>query len=78
MTTPRDQVLRTLTEAWLGLCRVAPEVRIFPLLELSGAPSRHLREVISELEADGYTAKIEPVNYEFQKGGNEMLRLTAA
>jgi hypothetical protein len=65
-------------QALRELCRVAPEVRIFPLLELSGAPSRHLREVISELEADGYTAKIEPVNYEFQKGGNEMLRLTAA
>ncbi len=28
MTTPRDQVLRTLTEAWLGLRRVAPEGEI--------------------------------------------------
>jgi hypothetical protein len=60
------------------LCRVAQEVRIFPLLELSGAPSRHLPEVINALEAGGCTAKIEPVNYEFQKGGNQMLRLVAA
>jgi len=28
MTTQRDQALRTLTEAWLGLRRVAPEGEI--------------------------------------------------
>jgi hypothetical protein len=60
------------------LCRVAQEVRIFPLLELSGATSRHLPEVINALKAGGCTVKIEPVNYEFQKGGNQMLRLVAA
>jgi ubiquinone/menaquinone biosynthesis C-methylase UbiE len=65
-------------EALRELCRVAQEVRIFPLLELSGAPSRHLPEVLSALEAGGYIVQIEPVNYEFQKGGNQMLRLVAA
>jgi hypothetical protein len=65
-------------QALRELCRVAQEVRIFPLLELSGAPSRHLPEVINALEAGGCTVQIESVNYEFQKGGNQMLRLVAA
>jgi SAM-dependent methyltransferase len=65
-------------QALRELCRVAQEVRIFPLLELSGAPSRHLPQVMNALEAGGCTVKIEPVNYEFQKGGNQMLRLVGA
>src|SRR3984957_7315589 len=65
-------------QALRELCRVAQEVRIFPLLELSGAPSRHLPEVIKALEEGGYTVQIAPVSYEFQKGGNQMLRLVAA
>jgi hypothetical protein len=65
-------------QALRELCRVAQEVRIFPLLELSGAPSRHLVQVINALQAGGCSAKIESVNYEFQKGGNQMLRLVAA
>lgn len=60
------------------LCRVAQEVRVFPLLELSGAPSRHLPEVINALEAGGCSVNVEPVNYEFRKGANQMLRLVAA
>jgi hypothetical protein len=65
-------------QALRELCRVAAEVRIFPLLELGGATSWHLPEVINALEAGGCSAKIEPVNYEFQKGGNQMLRLVGA
>jgi hypothetical protein len=65
-------------QALRELCRVAQEVRIFPLLELSGARSRHLPEVIEALETGGCTVQIEAVNYEFQKGGNQMLRLVAA
>jgi hypothetical protein len=61
--------------AALELCRVAPEVRIFPLLELGGALSRHLPAVTDALSAAGRTVSIEPVNYEFQKGGNKMLRV---
>ena len=57
------------------LCRVAQEVRIFPLLELGGALSRHLSAVTDALSAAGRTVSIEPVNYEFQKGGNKMLRV---
>jgi ubiquinone/menaquinone biosynthesis C-methylase UbiE len=65
-------------QALRELCRVAPEVRVFPLVELSGVTSRHLPEVISALEGGGCTVKIEVVRYEFQKGGNQMLRLIAA
>jgi hypothetical protein len=59
----------------IELCRVAREVRIFPLLELGANRSRHLDEVLELLAALGYAYGIEKVPYEFQKGGNEMLRV---
>jgi len=58
------------------LSRVASEVRIFPLLELGGAPSRHLQSVVDVLETNGLCAQIVPVEHEFQKGGNRMLVVT--
>jgi SAM-dependent methyltransferase len=57
------------------LCRVARQVRIFPLLELGAKISRHLRPVIAGLTAAGYAATIAPVSYEFQRGGNQMLKV---
>lgn len=60
------------------LCRVAPEVRIFPLVELNGAPSRHLQEVTAALSTGGCAVTIEPVTYEFQKGANQMMRVIAS
>lgn len=59
----------------LELCRVSSEVRIFPLLELGTIKSRHLDPVIRRLDKDGIKACVERVPYEFQKGGNEMLRI---
>lgn len=59
------------------LCRVATEARIFPLTELGAKRSRHLEAVIKRLADEGFPASIEKVSYEFQKGGNEMIRLTA-
>ncbi|MAC54070.1 MAG: SAM-dependent methyltransferase [Gimesia sp.] len=55
------------------LCRVAREVRIFPLLELGAIRSRHREPVMAELSAAGYDVQIRRVPYEFQKQGNEML-----
>ncbi len=55
------------------LCRVAGEARIFPLLELGARKSRHVDPVVSALEVDGYECRIETVDYEFQKGGDQML-----
>lgn len=57
------------------LCRVAREVRIFPLLTLARQPSPHLAAVQSALAADGWSSEVVRVNYEFQRGGNEMLRV---
>jgi SAM-dependent methyltransferase len=57
------------------LCRVASEVRIFPLLELGSKRSRHIDRVFNSLKKDGFAVHIEQVPYEFQKGGNEMLRV---
>ena len=55
------------------LCRVAGEVRVFPLLEFGTVRSRHLDGVLSQLAAEGDRANVVKVLYEFQKGGNEML-----
>jgi hypothetical protein len=58
------------------LCRVALEVRIFPLLDnFSVERSPLLPSVISELKARAYNLEIKQVRYEFQKGGNQMLRV---
>ena len=59
------------------MCRVASEVRIFPLLELGSVRSRHLESVTDELRNLGFSANIVPVDYEFQLGGNEMLQVHA-
>lgn len=58
------------------LCRVAQEVRIFPLLNISGEQSSILLPVIEELQKNGYRAEIEKVDYEFQKGGNKLLSVS--
>jgi hypothetical protein len=57
------------------LSRVAREVRVFPLLGLGGAPSAHVGPVRHALIAGGFTVSVERVPYEFQRGGNEMLRV---
>lgn len=60
-------------QAILEMLRVAREVRIFPLLALDGTPSPHLSFVTESLARQGYRVEIQPVLYEFQRGGNEML-----
>jgi hypothetical protein len=57
------------------LCRVAREVRIFPLLNLGGRRSPHIDPVIDALRANGHGVSIEEVPYEFQRGGNQMMRI---
>jgi len=59
------------------LCRVGGETRIFPLLELGANKSRHLQAVAARLTTDGYSVSIETVPYEFQRGGNQMMRVRA-
>lgn len=62
----------------MELCRVGGEARIFPLLDISGEPSAHLKPFLEELESQGYHAQVRPVPYEFQIGGNEMLSVRSA
>jgi hypothetical protein len=59
--------------AILEMCRVAEEVRIFPLLKLGSRPSQHVPSVVSALREADYDVSVEPVNYEFQRGGNQMM-----
>lgn len=59
------------------MCRVAAEVRIFPLVtQFSGEPSQHLGPVTDQLTRLGYHFQIKSVAYEFQKGGNQVLCVT--
>ena len=58
------------------MLRVAREVRIFPLMTLHLEKSPHLAKLIEELRNDGYSPVIETVDYELQRGGDEMLRIT--
>ncbi len=59
------------------MARVAAEVRVFPLVELDGAPSAHVDRVARTLTRDGFTATIDVVPYEFQRGANRMMRVRA-
>ena len=57
------------------MCRVSREVRIFPLLTLAGKASPHIEPVRQALTTVGIESSVNRVTYEFQKGGNQMLRL---
>ena len=57
------------------MLRVAGEVRVFPLLQIGGAPSPHVPGVRAALAARGVRVTVAAVPYEFQRGGNRMLRL---
>jgi hypothetical protein len=62
-------------QAIVEMCRVAPEARVFPLLSSDGGTSNYVDSVCAELETRGLSVSIERVSYEFQRGGNEMLRV---
>ena len=67
-----DFHIRSVTE----LCRVAEEVRIFPLLTLARKPSPHLAAVQAAVRSQGMASEVVRVDFEFQRGGNEMLRVS--
>ncbi|MDS3862033.1 SAM-dependent methyltransferase [Thermosynechococcaceae cyanobacterium BACA0444] len=58
------------------LMRISPEVRIFPLLNLAGEQSLYLDHVLEDLSNKGYDVQVQLVGYEFQKGGNQMLKIS--
>ncbi len=45
-------------QSLVELCRVATEVRVFPLLELGAIKSRHLDQTIRKLEQSGFKIEI--------------------
>jgi hypothetical protein len=55
------------------LCRIAEEVRVFPLLNLAQARSPYIDEVCSILVKEGISSEIIQVDYELQKGGNQAI-----
>jgi hypothetical protein len=57
------------------MCRVASEVRVFPLLDMRGQTSSHLKPVLARLGEMGFEAQIRETLYEFQRGGNRMLQI---
>lgn len=63
--------------AILEMCRVAREVRVFPLLALGGMRSPYVDAMARGLPPSGYDVSIENVPYEFQKGGNQVMRIRA-
>lgn len=55
------------------MLRVAREVRIFPIVTLNGKASSHMPFVIDALKNQRVNVEIREVNYEFQRGANQML-----
>jgi len=60
--------------AILELCRVAREVRIFPLLTMDGRSSPYVERIVDDLNGSREIS-LETVPYEFQRGGNQMMRV---
>jgi hypothetical protein len=62
-------------QSLMEMCRVAAEVRVFPLLALGAVRSRYLDPIVEDMRRNGLDVAIDTVPYEFQKGGNQMLRI---
>ncbi len=67
--------LRFHIDAIAELCRVCGETRVFPLLQLGAIPSPHVEPLSEHFRAEGYELAQIRVPYEFQRGGNLMLRI---
>ncbi|MBN1767748.1 MAG: hypothetical protein JXR50_07085 [Prolixibacteraceae bacterium] len=53
------------------MLRISSEVRIFPIIDLNSKLSAHLPEILERYP----NHELIKVNYEFQKGGNQMLKI---
>ncbi len=58
------------------MLRIAPEVRIFPLVDLNGRVSRYRDALVTTLKKTGFEVTIRDVRYEFIRGGNQMMTIT--
>lgn len=59
------------------LCRVAHEVRVFPLLNEQNEISDILGPIMLKLQENNYGVEVREVPYQLQKGSNAMLRIWA-
>ncbi len=66
-----DFHLKSISE----MLRICKEVRIFPLVNLNSETSEVLDGIINYYNPD-YLIEIVKVNYEFQKGGDKMLKIS--
>lgn len=64
-------------EIILELCRVAKEVRVFPLMNEEGGGAESLGHVMLACQQKGYAMEVQQVPYHQMKGGNAMLRIWA-
>ena len=65
-------------EELLGeLCRVAEEIRVFPLLNEKGLISDAIAPLMMDVQQKNFGVELKEVVYEQQKGGNAMLRVWA-
>lgn len=58
-----------------ALLQVASELRIFPLVDLSSRRSPYVAPVTRTLRLNGYHVDVVPVEYHFQRGANQMMRV---
>jgi hypothetical protein len=63
--------------ALIELCRLATEVRIFPLLTLNGRPSPLVHPIAAFCHERGWHVTFERVPYEFQRGGHTSMKVTS-
>jgi hypothetical protein len=61
-------------ESIFELLRIAPEARIFPVVDLNAKKSGYLERIMRELHE--FHFEIKKVDYEFQVGGNELMIVT--
>ncbi|MCM3783386.1 SAM-dependent methyltransferase [Neobacillus mesonae] len=65
--------LETLSE----MMRVArEEIRIYPVMQLDGQRYHALDEILDFVEKAGWSSELVHVPYEFQKGANQMLKIS--
>lgn len=57
------------------MCRIANDVRIFPLLTYNSVLSPYVNPISEHLTKKGLSVSLEKVPYEFQRGGNMMMRI---
>lgn len=62
-------------QSFQEMLRVAGEVRVFPLHRLDGVRCGHVDHVLETLREQGHDATIRQVDYEFQRGGDEMMQV---